>query len=84
MSIIKLIWLLFFVGEEAYENMNYGGKDDSDYETINYENATAAVAASKQGSGSKLSPTKSVTPTRRIVIDRWRYSCLDNVLHVTT
>jgi hypothetical protein len=50
--------------------MSYG-KHDANYETVNYyENVATAMAASKQSGGGKLSPTKSTTPTHRIVTDR--------------
>lgn len=61
------------VGKEAYESASYG-KDDTNYETVNYyENEATAIAGRKQSSsGGKLcmSPTKSTTPTHRIVTDR--------------
>ena len=44
-------------------------KDDANYETVNYGNA-ATIVGSKQSSDNKLPPTKSVTPTHRIVTDR--------------
>ena len=53
------------VDEETYVNMSCG-KDDA---TVNYKNA-AAIEGSKQNSDGKLSPTKSLTPTHRIVTDR--------------
>ena len=62
----------YIIGKEANKSSNYG-KDDSMYETVQYENAAASVATSyKQSSAhdGRLSPTKSVTPTHKIVTDR--------------
>jgi hypothetical protein len=49
--------------------MSYG-KYDANYETVNNNYVATAIAASKQSGGGKLSPTKSTTPTHRIVTDR--------------
>ena len=54
-------------------SMNHGCKEDASYETVKYgSSASAPVAASKQSTcgGGKLSPTKSLTPTHRIVTER--------------
>ena len=67
---IPLLFCSLSVDEETYVIMSCG-KDDANYETVNYGNA-ATTLSSEQNNNKKLSPTKSVTPIHRIVTDRWR------------
>ena len=50
--------------------MSYGDDyDDANYETVDYENAVV-VLAKKQSTGELSSPSKSVSPTHRMITDR--------------